>query len=375
MNPISLALIRQRYAADGGAERFVARTLEALKGQDVRVTLIAREWQQVDGVDVIVVNPFYFGRVWRDWSFARAVRKLIKHRQFDLVQSHERIAGCDIYRAGDGVHREWLAQRARVLPAWRRALQAFNPYHLYIKRAERQVFTHPRLKAVICNSNMVKQEIKRWFGVADAKLHVIYNGVNLDKFHPRLAKYRTQVRMRNGIPEKASLFLFVGSGFQRKGIPVLLEALAQLPPSAHLLVVGRDKNLADYQRRARQLGIAGRVVFAGSQKDVKPFYGAADAVALPTLYDPFPNVVLEAMACGLPVVTSNKCGAAEFLRQDVDGFVCDALDSACLAAAMRRVAAGFVADSRARVETLTLENMSAQLHRLYAGLVTPRTDA
>jgi UDP-glucose:(heptosyl)LPS alpha-1,3-glucosyltransferase len=372
---ISLALIRQRYAADGGAERFVARTLEALKGQEVRITLIARQWQQVEGVDVVVLNPFYIGRLWRDWSFARAVQRLLQQRHFDLVQSHERIAGCDIYRAGDGVHREWLAQRARVLPAWRRLLQAINPYHLYVKWAERQLFTNPNLKAVICNSKMVKQEIKHWFGVADAKLNVIYNGVNLERFHPRLASHRTAIRLRHRVPEKASLFLFVGSGFERKGVAVLLEALAQLPPSAYLIVVGRDKSQADYQRQARRLGLGERAIFVGSQQDVKPFYGAADAAVLPTLYDPFPNVVLEAMACGLPVITSLKCGAAEFLRPDVDGFVCDALDRDALAKAMRRITTGFVADSRARVEKLTLENMSAQLQRLYAGLVTSRTGA
>jgi UDP-glucose:(heptosyl)LPS alpha-1,3-glucosyltransferase len=375
VKPISLALVRQRYAADGGAERFVARTLEALKGQDVRITLIAREWQAVEGVEFVVVNPFYVGRVWRDWSFSRAVRKLLRARSFDLVQSHERIPGCDIYRAGDGVHREWLAQRARVLPAWKRLAQAINPYHLYVKWAEWRLFTSPRLKAVICNSKMVKQEIRRWFGTADAKLNVIYNGANLERFHPRLASHRQSIRQRHGIPEQASLFLFVGSGFERKGVAVLLDALAQLPPSTYALIVGRDKYLEAYRRRARALGLEERALFVGSQKDVKPYYGAADALVLPTLYDPFPNVVLEAMAVGLPIITSSKCGAAEFLRPDVDGFVCDALDAVCFAAAMRRVAAGFVADSRARVETLSLEAMGAQLRRLYAALATPRTGA
>lgn len=380
MTPISLALVRQRYAADGGAERFVARTLEALKGQDVRITLIAREWQKVDGVDVVVVNPFYIGRLWRDWSFARAVRRLIARSQFDLVQSHERIAGCDIYRAGDGVHREWLAQRARVLSSAGRLALAINPYHLYVKWAEKGVFTSPRLKAVICNSRMVKQEIQRWFGVDERKLHVIYNGLNLAQFHPDLARHRDEIRKRFGIPQKATVFVFVGSGFERKGIPILLEAIWQLPPTAYLLVVGRDKRQSDYQQRARELELDERVIFAGRQEDVKPFYGAADALVLPTLYDPFPNVVLEAMAMGLPIITSNKCGGAEFIRPGVDGFVCDALDRDAIATAMRRVAAGFVADSRTRVEALTLENMSAQLRRLYASLagaapVTPSTGA
>lgn len=375
MNPISIALIRQRYAADGGAERFVARTLEALKGNEVRVTLIAREWQQIKGAEFIVVNPFHVGRLWRDVSFALAVRKVIRQHKFDLVQSHERIAGCDIYRAGDGVHREWLAQRTRVLSTWRRFTQAINFYHLYIKWAEWRLFTSRKLRAVICNSRMVKQEIESRFRIDDTKLRVIYNGVDTERFHPRVAKYRTQIRLRNKIPEKSTLFLFVGSGFQRKGVAVLLEALAQLPPTTYLMVVGRDRRLKDYEKLARKLGLGERVIFAGSQQDVRPYYGAAEALVLPTLYDPFPNVVLEAMACGLAVITSRKSGAAEVIRPEVDGFVCDALDRDCLAAAMRRICDGFVADSRARVEKLTLANMSVLLRQLYASLVTPRTDA
>jgi UDP-glucose:(heptosyl)LPS alpha-1,3-glucosyltransferase len=367
---MKIALVRQRYAHDGGAERFVARTLEALKGQDVRVTLITREWQQADGFDVVTVNPFYIGRLWRDWSFARAVRKLLRERAFDVVQSHERIPGCDIYRAGDGVHREWLHQRARVLSWAGRLAQAINPDHLSVKRAEKGVFTSARLKAVICNSRMVKQEIVRRFGTADEKLHVIYNGVNLEQFHPRLRKHRHDLRARFGIPNDAPLFLFVGSGFERKGVAAALDALARLPKNAFLLVVGRDRKSKQYQKRARGLGLAERAIFVGSQADVKPFYGAADALVLPTLYDPFPNVALEAMASALAVVTSTKSGAAEVVTDGRSGYVCDALDRDALAAAMlelcnRERAAAFGGAARQAVESLGIERMTEELVALY----------
>src|SRR5512147_1218730 len=102
-----VALVRQRYAHDGGAERFVSRALEALRSRDVRLTLVTREWRGGEGFDVLTCNPFYLGRLWRDWSFARAVCRRLEAESFDLVQSHERLACCDVYRAGDGVHREW----------------------------------------------------------------------------------------------------------------------------------------------------------------------------------------------------------------------------------------------------------------------------
>jgi UDP-glucose:(heptosyl)LPS alpha-1,3-glucosyltransferase len=373
VKPIALALIRRRYAADGGAERFMARALESLKSQNVRITLITRRWLETGGVDVMVVNPFYIGRLWRNWSFDRAVKNIMRTRQFDIVQSHERIAGCDIYRAGDGVHREWLKQRARVLPMWSRLLQAISPYHLYIKHAERELFTSPLLKAVICNSEMVKQEVQRWFGVADDKLHVIYSGVNLNEFHPDMRRHRADVRTRHAIPSQATLFLFVGSGFERKGVAILIEAMAALP-QAYLLVVGHDKNLSTYQRYAQRLGVAERIVFAGPRPDVKAYYGAADAFALPTLYDPFPNVVLEAMASGLPVITSTKSGGAEIVEAGRNGFVCDALDRDALVTAMRKFTDRAFAESagraaRATVESFGLDRMAKDLVMLYEQIV------
>lgn len=370
---MSLALIRQRYVQDGGAERFVARALEALKGQDVRVTLISREWNQADGGEVVIVNPFYIGRLWRDWSFSRAVRKLLQRRDFDIVQSHERIPDCTLYRAGDGVHREWLRQLARARGPLGRLGILLNPYHRYLMWVEKRMFAGPRLKAVICNSKMVRDEIKRHFGLPEEKLHVIYSGVDTETFHPRLKQHRRALRARYGVSEQATLFLFVGSGFERKGMALLLEAMAALSSDTCLIVVGRDKRIGRFEARAGSLGLEGRVRFAGNQPDVGPFYGAADALVLPTLYDPFPNVVLEAMASGLPVVTSDKSGAAEIVRPNESGFVCDALDVNGLRAALeslrvpsRREAMSVMA--RATVERLDLARMGERLLELYRRL-------
>src|SRR2546430_8057383 len=102
-----VALVRQRYSAHGGAERFIERARGALSEQGVAVTVLAREWTGDPGA-VVRCDPFHVGRVWRDWSFARAVCREVARRPFDLVQSHERIAGCDIYPPGDRGHAPWL---------------------------------------------------------------------------------------------------------------------------------------------------------------------------------------------------------------------------------------------------------------------------
>lgn len=370
MNPPRIALVRQKYNAAGGAERFVSRAIQALADDGVHLTLLTRQWEPLPGMQAIELNPFHIGNVWRDAGFARAVCRAQQDQHFDLVQSHERLACCDVFRAGDGVHREWLAQRRRVLsPLGRLALLA-NPYHHYIQHAEARMFHSPRLRTVICNSRMVKSEIQRYFGLPDDKFVIIYNGIDSETFHPRLREqHRQAMRTRLGLADTQPVFLYVGSGFERKGVAQALQALARTP-DAHLLIVGHDKKAKQYQRLSRSLGVGQRAHFVGAQTDVKPYYGLADALLLPTLYDPFPNVVVEAMACGLPVITSKKCGAAELIDEGRQGFVRDALDTAGLAQAMQILskpgrAREMGAQARQLAEPMRLDSMARELNALY----------
>jgi UDP-glucose:(heptosyl)LPS alpha-1,3-glucosyltransferase len=385
---MKIALVRQRYNPYGGAERFVERAMTALAAQNVELALLAREWSREAGPDasgagerlrLIRCAPFYIGRVWRDWSFARAVCAAVRAHSFDLVQSHERIACCDVYRAGDGVHRQWLVNRKRGAGVWERIGLTLNPYHWHTLAAERRLFQSPRLRAVICNSNMVKEEVRRYFGLDEAKLRVIYSGVDLAAFHPRLREtWRARKRAELGIADASMVFLFVGSGFRRKGLPQLLRALSGAR-DAHLVVVGADKELPRLRRAAEQAKLAGRVHFTGGQEDVKPWYGMADCFVLPTLYDPFPNAALEAMACGLPLITSLQCGAAEFVESGIEGYVCrDPLDVVELARCLNLAAAPGQAQrmgaaARRKVEPYGLDDMARRLTSLYADLLRTRS--
>ena len=368
-----VALVRARYDPFGGAERFVQGAVAALRDQGAALTLITRRWPDHDG-SAIVLDPFHVGGLWRDWSFARAVCSELSRRHFDLVQSHERIACCDVYRAGDGVHADWLAQRSRIQSAARRLATRCNPHHRYLLAAERALFASPRLKAVICNSALVRDAIAQRFGTDRAKLVLIRNGVDSTAFHPGLrAEHRDAVRQQLKIPLDANVVAYVGSGFERKGVDALLKALARVRPEAWALVVGKDKRAARYRERARALGIADRVRFVGAASDVRPYYAAADSFALPTLYDPFPNAALEAMACGLPVVTSTQCGAAELLREGENGFVRDALDVQGLGDALSRLdpatARRMGESARETVAALTPQAMAREYVDLYTRLL------
>ena len=373
---VSVALVRQKYTASGGAERFVSRALQALQHhQQLQVHLIARKWQKLEGITAHKIDPFYMGSLWRDWSFARAARAFWTNQSFDLIQSHEWIAGAHIYRAGDGVHAQWLALRCQQGGMKRKIAQFFNPYHHYVKRAEKMMFTHPELKKVICNSLMVKKEIQDYFNLPDDKFSIIYNGVNHQEFSPDLKQHRQAVRATLGIDNNTPVLLFVGSGFARKGLALALNATK--PHNAiELIIIGKDKHCAHYQQLAQQLGIANRCHFLGAQNDVKPYLGAADGFILPTLYDPFPNACVEALASGLPVLTSTTCGTAELIKEGKNGFTASALDIDAWSEIVSSWLTLWQHDSQAlteqasnSVQHLTLENMSQQMNELYQNLL------
>ena len=368
-----IALVRSRYDPSGGAERFVQGAVAALKGQGASLTIVTRSWPDHDG-SAIVVDPFHVGSLWRDMSFARAACAELARRRFDLVQSHERIACCDVYRAGDGVHAEWLAQRSRAQSPLAALATRLSPHHRYLLEAERALFTSSRLRAVICNSGMVMREIAQRFGTPAAKLVLIRNAVDCEWFHPRLAgEMRPAVRQQLDIPLDANVALHVGSGFERKGVAVFLEALARAGTKPWGIVVGKDKRAARYAARARELGIAQRVRFVGTVSDVRPYLAAADSFFLATLYDPFPNAALEAMASGLAIVTTARCGAAELVAEGETGFVRDALDVAGLAGALERLdpasARRMGARARESVAAFTPAAMAAEYLALYQRLL------
>jgi UDP-glucose:(heptosyl)LPS alpha-1,3-glucosyltransferase len=250
-----------------------------------------------------------------------------------------------------------------------------NPFHRYLLWLERRLFEHPDLKAVIVNSNMVRHEITSRFRIPNERIHTIYNGVDLDRFRPenRLTM-GNQLRSKCGIADEVPVVLFVGSGFERKGLGQLLRAIALAGGEAQLWVVGKGKR-GPYHRLAQKLGIMSRVAFWGPHQDVQPFHAAADIFAFPTLYDPFSTAVLEALATGLPVITTAQCGTAEIMCQGKEGFILSSpAATAELAVYLNDLydpnrRRSMSANARKRAEEFALERTIAELKRLYHRLV------
>jgi UDP-glucose:(heptosyl)LPS alpha-1,3-glucosyltransferase len=372
---VKLAIVRQRYNPYGGAERIISRALPYVEKKGAEVTLITRSTEGWGARRVLQVDPFYAGSLWRDWSFAHAARAAWQREGFDLVQSHERIPGCDIYRAGDGVHRRWLEIRRETASSWERLSTTLNPFHVYVCQAEKAMFEHPRLRAVICNSKMVRDEVRRGFRIAPAKLHVIYNGVDLEHFHPReRERRRGAARAELGCRTRDTVFLFVGSGFERKGLAAAIDALAAAAnESLWLVIAGRDRHLEKFRRRASAAGVERCTRFVGGQADVRSLYAAADCFILPSRYDPFPNTALEALAMGLPSIVSSQCGAAEIIEPGTSGWICRPDDPKGLAALMAAADEGVRHASmseaaRTSAERFPMEAMAQKFAELYASL-------
>jgi len=336
------AIVRQDYHPDGAVERAIERALEALLERNVAVSLYTRSWPQMrlQLIEPVICNPFHIGRGWRERSFATAACRSIRRTLPNLVEAHAPMLCCDIYRAGDGVHAERLEQLLQHASATQRLRLACSAYHRYRLRIEERLFASGWLRKVICKSAMVRDEIHARFAVPESKLAVIYNAVDAERFHPGLRADRLKVLERYRVAASATIFITVCRDFDHDCAATVIDAIAQLPPPAHLVVVATPRCARRVRARARKRGIDARVTTVDSHVDVRPHYGAADVFVAPSRYDPCPDAPLEAMACALPVIGSTKSGVAELLTEHECGVVCPPRDAAALAAHMRSLLDG-----------------------------------
>lgn len=326
-----IGLIRTRYTPFGGAEVFLSRFIDGLIQRGHQVEVFASDWIEQKGVKFHKVNttgPSFL----RPLIFARNAKKAVEAARPDVVVSLERTYCQDIYRAGDGCHREWLIRRGQTVGPLKRFLIRLNPLHWTLLHLEKRLFSSGRLKCVVANSKRVKGEIIRHYGLPEEKIYVIYNGIGRPS-GPVAAAERHALRRELGLNESSVLLLFVGSGFERKGLIYLIRALGHLKDKGdiRLLVVGKG-DTSKYSKEAHRLGVGERVIFKGPLKDAVRLYPSGDIFVLPSIYEPFSNACLEAMAAGLPVVTTRVNGVSEIITEGREGAIAeDPADSSGLA--------------------------------------------
>ena len=321
---MKLAIVRRRLAPHGGAERFIENIVQALDDTRVEATLISESEGAglVRRGQVLQLPSCAGSRSRRHRIFQNVVTDTLSRYAFDVIQSHERIVNAHIFRAGDGVHAAWVDRLSRERSWWRRRAMEFDRFHRHLIETERKMARQTDM-IFVANSQMVARELTNWLDLPASRIRTIENGVDLSAFRPPTPKQRAGARARFKLPPDEQVVAFVGGGFERKGAFPLVRALAtgSLRGKA-ALIAGHDKRSGSLDTLIRKLGLESRVTVLGPVAGAVRVFHASDVFVLPTLYDPMPNAAVEAIACGLPVVTTPEAGIAEVVAEHGAGSVC-----------------------------------------------------
>ena len=318
---MDIALIKNKYVPFGGGEGYLQTLMEHCVARGLRVHLLTSTWskQEPKGVSIHRIPTKRYSRKVRTISFATGVCEHLKRNKYDVVLSLERTIGQNVWRGGEGIHRVWLTMRRQFeSPLRTLAVRASSFQRAMLALEERCIRSTPYL---IANSDMVKRDILSTFpDLHKSKIRVVYNGVDPERYSiENRMKNRDQIRSELKLGDSEQLLLLVGSGFRRKGVLETIYVLRELK-ECHLVIIGRD-NTSAWRRIANKAGVSSRVTFLAPTRDLCPYYHAANAALVPSWYDPFPNVGIESLACGTPVVTTRACGTSDLIEEGVNGSV------------------------------------------------------
>jgi len=331
-----IALVHKRYDRLGGAEWdcYDLSQQLAARGHEVHVVTGECRVSVPEGIVVHRVPVVRAGQIAKLLSFAALAPRVWREVDADVVIGFGRTVGQDLMRASGGCHRQYLARVAAERGGWTALRQQLSPYQRAVLAIERRQYAPGGARKILAVSVLSRKEILETYPAMRAEdVAVLHYGVDVDCFHPRSrVREGAAVRRELGLALEQLVVLFVGSGFRRKGVGTLLEIWGHEPPAgAALVVVGNDQHLAARRRAARAM--SGPVIFTGPRRDVERLYAAADLFVLPSLYEGCPVAILEALASGLPVVTSRVTGAPELLTGPLaDLLVDDPRDAAAVAA-------------------------------------------
>ena len=319
---MKIALVKRRYSLrHGGSERYCVNLARRLKtvGHDVTVVGESIDDDLAAEVDFI---PVHVNR-WTSWtsnrSFAENCGHAVRRRRFDVVYGLGRSFGLDVVRVTERLQPHWL--RVYYGNPLSRALQSLNPRHRTLIALERTIYRSQQVRRIVTQSQLDRKLVVSYYGISEEKIRTIYNGVDTGLFHPGVRESAGQVRAELGLQRDEPLLIFASMDFQGKGLRTILQAMRTARQrDSRLLVLGSGP-AQKFRRIAHDFGVEGRVIFAGRRENIQRYYGAGDLFLLPTAYEPFPNVNLEAMACGTPVVTTTTNGGADVIDEGLNGYL------------------------------------------------------
>jgi UDP-glucose:(heptosyl)LPS alpha-1,3-glucosyltransferase len=330
---LSIAILLDKFLPSRGGERYFSFLAEELARQGHDVHVFASKVEADEGMpyQVHIVPVADFPRSARMISYMLFSARMVKRYGFDVIHGLGQSLAVNVLNPHGGVERAYLKQEFASISStwyyWYRWLRRYLSLRHYLELwMQKRLYTGASVKQVIAISKMVKQDIISHFGFPAEKIAVVFNTVDLDLFHPSIRDtYRSAKRKELGLDDGTILLLFAGNNYRLKGLEPLLHAVAILKGkfpalSLRLVVLGRGQ-IWLYRRKAKRLAVAESVLFLGPVPGMEAYYAASDIYVHPTFYDSCSLTVLEALACGLPVVTTRFNGASDAILSDEGGKV------------------------------------------------------
>jgi len=317
--------------ARGGCETYIADLARRLVDDRHEVHLYACRWDASVLPEALHYHPLVLKRsprFVRPWSFAAACTSALENAGHDVSIGFDKVWGLDVLYPQGGLHAATAAHNLNKYSHWlprtvARVGKWLDVAHWSYAALERRQYLSAHRPIVVVNSNMVRDHFKQFYHAEPSELRVVRSAIDPARFHEEdRPRRRAEFRKSLGLASDETAALFIAMNYRLKGLEPLLHAVRCMPPNASFrLVVAGNRRTGPYERLASRLGVSQRVLFLGPRRDVQNCYFAADFLVHPTFYDPCSLVVLEGLACGLPVITTRYNGAHELLTPPREGYV------------------------------------------------------
>ncbi|MDO8734522.1 MAG: glycosyltransferase family 4 protein [Elusimicrobiota bacterium] len=328
---MKIAIVHKNIISAGGAERYMRNLAVLFAEQDYNVSVYAAKCDIVNNPNITFykIKIIPFPPILKVLSFAINSQKEIKREKYDLIVGTGNVFFQDLYFLTGGVYSRYvwislLKYRTFLGKFLRYVRRLLSPSHWLKLYIEKKIFTNDKTKFFICPSKIVADDLTEAYKIDGSKIKIIINGIDIEKFNnvDKIVSRKKLVQLYK-FADDNFIFLFVSSNHFLKGLEPLLDAFYLLnkeQKNAKMIVVGKGRE--DYfRKKSEKMQLSNFVKFVGWQQDIREFYKAADFFIYPSFYDPFPNVALESLACGTPIIVSSLTGASEIIEDGKNGFV------------------------------------------------------
>jgi UDP-glucose:(heptosyl)LPS alpha-1,3-glucosyltransferase len=311
-------------------------------------------------------------------SFISYMLFLKEINNFDIVHSQGAYIGkIDIYTM-HSCHKASLvvARKENFIEKVKKS--AINPLHFIILRLQKYSLFHA--KRLVAISETIKEEVLKYYNLDVNKIRNIPLGVDVDKFTPlNRLKYRNLIRNQYNLKETDFVIAFPANEFKRKGLWQIIEVVNTMKTdNIYVFVLGKDDPMP-YLEKLHEIGLDNKFIFTGATPIIDQYFAASDMMILPTSYEPFGLVVLEAMASGLPVIVSQTAGVSELIQNNVDGLLLSNPDDTneisqklkfMIENATKRTQLG--EQARAKALLFTWDNVAEKTYNVYKEIVSQK---